>query len=135
MLATIFGVAWRDRVLLIVVATLTMTAILLAFGDHDLLTVHLSRARLESTQAERQLYIVGSFGMPQFPAIVVGRTDGLNEISFIAPDGTRHHYRNFPGRMKVLALRSGTFGQHRFVLVFGETQRSADNDRPIAGLR
>lgn len=126
MLHLAFGLWQQRRRLLLAALPLVLGVIYLLAGDHDRFTVYGSLQGLERAQAARGMVIVGRFGKPAWPALVVDRSDGMDGVRFTAPGGQSHQYRGFSGPMKALTLRSGFGGEATYIVVLATRPPKAD---------
>jgi hypothetical protein len=97
-----------------------------AAADTDRLSLYTSERALVERQGARGMVVVGRFGAMRWPALVVDRSDGEREVTFIAPNGQRHSYGGFQGRMKALELRSGAGREARFIVVLADRPQRRD---------
>lgn len=79
-------------------------------------------------QQKRGYQLVGRFGSPGWPALVVEMAEGAGQVDFVTPDGQPHRYEGFSGPMKVLFFRHGFGEQGAFVMVFHQ-DRSQEKGR------
>ncbi len=105
-------------------------AIFALVGYGDVGTIYGSLADFDKRQRARDFVIVGRFGKLAWPAVVVDGETGQGGVDFSTPNGQRHQYRNFEGRMKALTLASGFGLDQRFVIVLREGAAPASRRLP-----
>ena len=109
------------------IGTAAVAAMLVyAVADTDRLSLYTSEHALIERQGARGMGVVGRFGAPRWPALVVDRIDGDRQVAFTAPDGQRHSYSGFQGRMKALELRHGPGREARFVIMLADRPAPRD---------
>lgn len=115
MLITLFGSTGRRRLLVLGLALLVLPGVLLMLQSGGGLFHGSQRALLQSKKSE-QFTLVGTFGKPDWPALIVGRDSGIGEVDFVTADGQPHRYEGFNGAMQALHFRS--LSGRGFTLVF-----------------
>lgn len=134
MLLALFGSPRRQRWLIVL---LLLGGVIVAWPwlGGDVLRVHGSRAALIEQQKRAGYLLVGSFGRPEWPAIVLARTVGQGAVSFVTADGQAHQYQGFAGPMKVLHFRAGLGGGKAFTLVFHQPPKGPEDNPAFQGIR
>lgn len=94
-----------------------------------------SRAALIERQKADGYVLVGSFGRPDWPALVVGRVADRGSVAFVTADGQRHQYQGFSGPIKALHFRAGLAGGKSFTLVFHRPPQAPEGNPAFAGIR
>ena len=115
MLITLFGSTGRRRLLVLGLAILVLLGVLLMLQSAGGF-FHGSQRALLQAQKSARFTLVGTFGKPDWPALVVGRDSGMGEVDFVTADGQAHRYEGFNGAMKALHFRS--LSGRGFTLVF-----------------
>ncbi|WP_374327219.1 hypothetical protein [Azonexus sp.] len=115
MLITLFGSTGRRRLLVLGLALLVLLGVLLMLQSGGGLFYGSQRALLQA-QKSAQFTLVGTFGKPDWPALVVGRNSGIGEVDFVTAEGQAHRYQGFSGAMQALHFRS--LSGRSFTLVF-----------------
>lgn len=121
MLITLFATPGRKRWLIGTLA-IGALALLRPLLDRDLGRIYGSRAEVIAAQKAQRYVLVGTFGRPDWPAIVVGREVGDGTVSFVTADGQPQRYQGFSGPMKALEYRAGLTGGKAFTLVFHQVK-------------
>lgn len=134
MLITLIATPGRRRWLLGGGALLVLLlAIFLVDADRG--SIYASREELLKAQKQQQYVLVGTFGRPDWPAIVVGSERGVGGVQFVTADGQPHQYQGFSGAMKALEFRAGLTGGKRFTLVFHRVKPEVPDNSPFKGIR
>lgn len=123
MLIAFFGSTGRRRLLIGGIAIAVLTAVFWLFSAGSGYLHGSQRAVLQAQQSAR-FALVGTFGKPAWPAVIVGRDDGIGQVEFITADGQAHRYDGFHGAMQALHFRS--LSGNGFTLVF--VQHSSERD-------
>ncbi|WP_306606854.1 hypothetical protein [Azonexus sp.] len=123
MLITLFGSTGRTRLWVTALALVVLAAVLLVFRAgggffHD------SQRSVVQAQKAAGFVPVGTFGKPEWPALIVGRDRGIGEVDFVTSDGQPHRYRGFSGAMQALHFRS--LSGRAFTLVFHQHSGKRD---------
>lgn len=126
MLQLLIGLWQHGQRRLVALPLLALLGIYLLAGNHDRLSIYNNLQSFSKAQEARGMVIVGRFGKPAWPAIVVDREDGSDGVQFLTPDGQSHIYQGFSGPMKALTLRSGTGPKSIFVVVLARRQAARD---------
>lgn len=134
MLITLIATPGRRRWLLAGGAGLLLL-LALWLVDRDLGSVYGSRDEALKAQKQQQYVLVGSFGRPDWPAIVVGRVAGNGAIKFVTADGQPHQYQGYSGPLKALEFRAGLTGGKRFTLVFHQVRPAPPDTSPFKDIR
>lgn len=134
MLITFLGTPRRQRWSLALLFGLVMV-LTWPLIDADRFRVYGSRAALIAGQKEQGFVLVGSFGRPDWPAVVVGRAAERGGLSFVTADGQPHRYQGFAGPLKVLHFRAGLGGGKAFSLVFHQPPKGPEDNPAFAGIR
>ena len=134
MLITLFGASRRQRgaLLLLLLVGLAMAWL---WMDGDLFRFYGSRAALIEQQKKSGYVLVGSFGRPDWPAVVVDRAADQGAVSFVTADGQAHQYQDFAGPMKALHFRAGLGGVKAFTLVFHRPPKGPEENPAFKGIR
>ena len=126
MLISLFGSTHRQRLRIIGVMLVVLTTVFVLFRS-DGGIFHGNQRAVVLAQKATGFVLVGTFGKPKWPALVVDRDRGVDELDFVTTDGQAHRYRGFSGAMRALHFRS--LSGSSFTLVF--LQHSGKRD-PLA---
>lgn len=123
MLITLFGSTHRRRLLVVGIALAVLMAVFVLFSAGGGF-FHGSQRDVVAAQKAAGFVPVGTFGKPEWPALIVDRDHGVGEVDFVTADGQPHGYRGFSGAMHALHFRS--LSGRAFTLVFHQHSGKRD---------
>lgn len=134
MLMTLLGTPRHQRWLVVLFLLIGVVLVWPWFG-HDLFRFYASRPTLIAQQKSAGYVLVGTFGRPDWPAVVVDRAADHGAVSFVTADGQPHQYQGFSGSMKALHFRAGLGGGKAFTLVFHRPPKGPEGNPAFKDIR
>lgn len=134
MLMTLLGTPRRQRWRIALLALLVL-GLIWPLLEADRWRFYGSRSALIERQKADGYVLVGTFGRPDWPALVVGRVADRGTVAFVTADGQPHQYQGFSGPLKALHFRAGLAGGKTFTLVFHRPPQAPEVNPAFAGIR
>ncbi len=111
------GKRWPVALSVVVIAGVVLWRI---SAHSDMMHIYFSQQDFEQRQQGNGYVIVGRFSNIGWPAVSTGAGSGEGGIEFVTPEGQKHIYEGFSGKMKALTLRQGLLPDSQFVLLLNQ---------------